>query len=304
MRATRPGPASGATPCFVLAASLLDPPVELVEVPFPAGPLPGYLVRPPGAPVPRPTLVGVGGFDSSAEELYFHLGVAGAERGWNVFVFDGPGQPGAMRRTPSLVFRPDYEVPLAAVVDHLSARPEVDSERMAVAGESFGSYFAARAAAHDDRVRALVADPPVVDMGRYMEAWVGTEVYRMTRDVRPEDVIGIPEDLMPHQMRWGIAAICQRFGVPSFHAWRDAMEAYRLGTDLGAIGCPSLALVGDREGPEPTAQFEEFVRGVAGPVEQVVFGADDGASTHRQVDNLRLSAQVTFDWLDGQLGAS
>ena len=70
-------------------------------------------------------------------------------------------------------------------------------------------------------------------MGRYMEAWVGTDVFRMARDIRPEDVIGVPEDLMPRQMQWGIAAICTRFGVPSFHAWRDAMSPTGSATDGG-----------------------------------------------------------------------
>jgi pimeloyl-ACP methyl ester carboxylesterase len=244
----------------------------------------------------------VGGFDSSAEELYFHLGAPGAERGWNVFVFDGPGQPGCMRTNPGMTFRPDYEVPIAAVIDCLSDRPDVDADRLALAGQSFGSYFAARSAATDGRVRALVANPPVVDMSRYMEAWVGSEVYRMVRDIRPEDVIGVPEDLMPRQMQWGIDAICNRFGVPSFHAWRDSMEDYRLGGLASSIACPALALIGDREGDEPQAQFESFVAAVAGAVTPVRFTAVDGASTHCQSDNIRLSAQVTFDWLDEQLG--
>jgi len=290
--------------CFARAAALLDPPVEPIDVPYEGGSLPGYLVR-PSDPVDaddrarRPTLIGVGGFDSSAEELYFHLGAPGAERGWNVFVFDGPGQPGCMRRNPAMTFRPDYEVPLGAVLDELVLRDDVDADRLTLAGESFGSYFAARCAANDPRVRALVANAPVVDMSRYMEAWVGTDVFRMTRDIRPEDVIGVPEDLMPRQMQWGIAAICERFGVPSFHAWRDAIAAYRLGALASAITCPVLALVGDREGTEPLAQFDTLVAEVNGPVTSVRFGADDGASTHCQSDNLRLSAQVTFDWLDG-----
>ncbi len=290
--------------CFVAAAALLVPPVELLEISFEGGSLPGYLVRPPVAAAapdrPLPTLVGVGGFDSSAEELYFHLAAPGAERGWNVFVFDGPGQPGCMRRHPTMTFRPDYEAPLAAVVDHLTARPDVDGARLALAGQSFGSYFATRAAAADDRIRALVANPPVVDMSRYMEAWVGSETFRMARDVRPQDVIGVPEDLMPHQMQWGIAAICDRFGVPSFHAWRTALAAYRV-EDLGRVTCPSLAMVGDREGAEPTAQFDAFVAGVGGPVTTAVFRAEDGASTHTQTDNIRLSAQIAFDWLDDRL---
>lgn len=292
--------------CFVEAAALLEPPIELVEIPFEGGSLPGYLVRPAasgaqGTEDRLPTLIGVGGFDSSAEELYFHLGAPGAERGWNVFVFDGPGQPGCMRRNPAMTFRPDYEAPLGAVIDYLCGRPDVDPDRLALAGQSFGSYFAARGASADRRVGAMVANPPVVDMSRYMEAWVGTEVFRMVHDVRPQDVTGVPEDLMPRQMQWGIAAICDRFGVPSFHAWRDALEAYRLGDLTAAVTCPVLAMIGDREGAEPTAQFDAFVAGVGGPVTAVVFGPEDGASAHCQSDNIRLSAQVTFDWLDEQL---
>jgi pimeloyl-ACP methyl ester carboxylesterase len=292
--------------CFAAGARLRDPPVERIEVPYEGGSLPGYMVRPavgdrqPGDRRP-PTLVAVGGFDSSAEELYFHLGAPGAERGWNVFVFDGPGQPGCMRLNPQMTFRPDYEVPIGAVIDHLTGRLDIDPARVALAGQSFGSYFAARSAATDDRVGALVANPPIVDMGRYMEAWVGSDVYRMSRDIRPEDVIGVPEDLMPRQMQWGIGAICRRFGVPSFHAWRRAMDSYRLDGMVSAIRCPVLALIGDREGPEPRAQFDAFVEGVGGPAAAVVFRADDGASTHCQSDNIRLSAQVTFDWLDDQL---
>jgi hypothetical protein len=291
--------------CFSEAAAALDPPVERIDVPFEGGALPGYLVRPEAAVAAagrRPTVIAVGGFDSSAEELYFQLGVPGAQRGWNVVVFDGPGQLGCMRTNPGMTFRPDYEVPLAAVLDSVSALPDVDPNRIALAGQSFGSYFAARSAASDLRVGALVANPPVVDMGRYMEAWVGTDIYRMIRDIRPEDVAGVPEDLMPRQMQWGIEAICTRFGVPSFHAWRDAMTAYRLGDLTGSISCPVLALVGEREGAEPRAQFDALVSGVTGPVTSRVFRPSEGASTHCQSDNLRLSAQVTYDWLDAELG--
>ena len=33
-----------------------------------------------------------------------------------------------------------------------------------------------------------------------------------------------------------------------------------------------------------------------------MFRPSDGASAHCQSDNLRLSAQVTYDWLDDELG--
>jgi pimeloyl-ACP methyl ester carboxylesterase len=291
--------------CFIDATALFERPIEPMSIPYSGGFMPGYLVRPsPDAGTDRdggfPTLIAVGGFDSSAEELYFHLGAPGAGRGWNVVVFDGPGQPGCMSADPTMSFRPDYEVPLAAVIDAVGARSDVDPGRMALAGLSFGSYFASRSAATDSRVKALVASPPVVDMRRYIEAWAGPETFQMKRDIRPEDVIGVPEDLMPRQTQWGITATCFRFGVPSYHAFRDVLELYRLGEMASAITCPALALIGDREGKEPLAQFDSFVADVAGPVTSVLFGPEDGSSTHTQSDNLRLSAQVTFDWLDEQ----
>ena len=228
-----------------------------MAVPFDGGPLPGYLVRPrrrSGTDRPRvPTLIGVGGFDSSAEELYFHLGAPGAERGWNVFVFDGPGQPGCMRIAPrrwpsaptTRCRSPPSSTPCAPV-------PMSIADRLALAGQSFGSYFAARGAAADPRVRALVANPPVVDMSRYMEAWVGTRGLPHVaghpsrgrdRGARgphaPPDAVGHRRHLPP----------LRRAVVPCL-ARRDG-AAFRLGDRLSPIRCPSLALVGDREGDEP-----------------------------------------------------
>ncbi len=278
------------------------PTVETVAIAFEGADLPGYLVHPlPGTVPPAGpagTLVVLGGFESTAEELYFQLGVPGADRGWEVLVFDGPGQTGCMRDHPELTFRPDYEVPVGAVLDFLQARPGTDPDRVALAGLSFGSYFAARAAAHDTRIRALVLDPPVSDLYRYMEAWLGPPVFGSRRDIRPADVDGVPEDLLLPQMVWGILAVCRRFGVSSLHRWIEALEAFRLGDSLGAIACPVLALVGEREGAEITRQTEAVVAGVAGPATLRRFAMDDGADAHGQAGNLPLSAQVVYDWLD------
>jgi len=288
--------------CFEVAAALLDPPVEPLSIPFENGFLPGYLVRPRAgtAPVGRPrgTLVAFGGFDSGAEEMYFQLGAPGAARGWQVVLFDGPGQTGCMRRNPSMTYRPDYEAAVGAVLDDVEARLGAGRGFVALAGMSIGGYFATRSAAHDGRVEALVADSPLVDLYRYFEAFLGPAVFRMHRDIRPEDVTGIPEDLLPAQMVWGIAAVCRRFGVASLQQWKDHLRAYRLASALSAVSCPSLALVGLREGAEVLRQADEFVAGVSGPVTEHRFSVDDGADAHCQADNLRLAAQVIYDWLD------
>ena len=63
-----------------------------VQVPYEDTTLPGYLLRPDASGTARPTLVMTNGSDESLPGL-FHSGAAEAlARGWNVFVFDGPGQ--------------------------------------------------------------------------------------------------------------------------------------------------------------------------------------------------------------------
>ena len=78
---------------------------------------------------------------------------------------------------------------------------------------------------------------------------------------------------------------------------------FRLGADeLAAIRCPSLALVGEGEGPEPLRQWRAFQDAVGGPCTPRLFTALEGADAHCQVSNLSFSAAVTMDWLDETLG--
>ena len=132
------------------AAPLVDPPMELLEIPFEGTTLPGYLRRPHGVERP-PLAVFVPGADSTKEELYDFTEYC-LDRGVACFVFDGPGH-GLV--SYDLKIRPDYEVPIRAVVDHLWERDDWDHDRLAVGGVSYGGMFAVRAAGFDDRIRAV-----------------------------------------------------------------------------------------------------------------------------------------------------
>ncbi|MGH7988235.1 MAG: alpha/beta hydrolase family protein [Candidatus Binataceae bacterium] len=68
-----------------------------------------------------------------------------------------------MRFNSELTFRPDYEKPIAAMLDAAVARPEVDVDRLALYGISFGGSFAIRGGEHDPRIRALVVNSPIID---------------------------------------------------------------------------------------------------------------------------------------------
>ena len=71
-----------------------------------------------------------------------------------MFAFDGPGQ-GLV--STKLKLRPDFEVPIRAVTGAVLGRNDLDAKRVAIGGISYGGLFACRAAAFDDRFRAVVS---------------------------------------------------------------------------------------------------------------------------------------------------
>lgn len=141
-----------AVACRTRALPLLRPPGERLEIPFEGGVLAGNLRRPEG--VDRPPLVLMAmGLDSAKEEMHSNE-AAFLDRGMATFAFDGPGQGEAEYDLPIC---PEYERPVGAILDVLSARADIDAARIGIWGVSFGGYYAPRAAAFDDRLRACIS---------------------------------------------------------------------------------------------------------------------------------------------------
>ena len=139
---------------------LLDETAERIEIGFAGGTMVGNLRRPPG--VLRPPLVLlIAGLDSTKEE-FFNVENTFLARGMATFSLDGPGQ-GETGRT--LKIRPDFEAPVAAVLDLLCARPDLDGDRAGLLGVSLGGYYGARAAAFEPRIRAAVVCGGCYDYG-------------------------------------------------------------------------------------------------------------------------------------------
>jgi pimeloyl-ACP methyl ester carboxylesterase len=247
--------------CWRLAAPLTEPPMELLEVPFEGTALPGYLRRPPGVARP-PLVVLVPGGDSTKEEL-FNLSEHILAQGLATFAFDGPGH-GAV--SFELKLRPDYEVPISAVVDRLHGRPELDTARLGLGGISYGGLFACRGAAFDERVRAVFS----------MSSWYTPAGRFATQD--PVSQTGL------RQYMGGEAAAVQ-----------DAM------TMAGAaerIRVPLLQVYGGLDPASPPEHAYRVEREARGPATTVVY--EDGVHV---CNNVWYKARpLVARWLADQLG--
>ncbi|OGO51129.1 MAG: hypothetical protein A2148_07190, partial [Chloroflexi bacterium RBG_16_68_14] len=134
-----------------------DLPAEEVSFPSRDGTrLAGWFI-PARTAAPAPAVVLSHGWARSRAELLPHANFL-HRAGFAVLAFDyrHRGKSGGDAITLGLRERGD----LLGALDALSARPEVDAGRLGVLGMSMGAVVAILVAAHDQRVRAVVAECP------------------------------------------------------------------------------------------------------------------------------------------------
>lgn len=306
--------------CFQKAAELFDPPVLNIEVEFEGKQLPGYYWRPDNSKSTRPTLIAVGGGDSSGEEITLWAGPAAVKRGYNYFFFEHPGHRGAVHLYPECIRRPDMEVPFKAAIDYLQDLPGTD-DRIAITGFSGGGYTAIRVAAFDDRIQALIPDSPLIDPGEFAYgSW--PKLFNSIPLSWMDEILEwrfFKSPLMYARWQWNNLAngdsglsFEEKFdkhvgSLKKGETLRDGLRHWYehtvgLITDdmLKGITCPVLGMVGEDEGEMMVHQAKQFIEKVGSGNKRLhVFSiAEDGSDDHCQIDNRSRGNQVLFDWLD------
>ena len=143
---------------FLAHARFLDPPLEVVRIPFEGSQIIGYLRLPKNAKGPVPLVVAVNGLDSRKEDLAESF-AAILPYGIGFFAVDGPGTGQAPIKVGENADRM-----LSRVLDYLQARPEIDKDRLAIHGVSWGAYWATRMAIiEQSRLKGVSAQSPPVD---------------------------------------------------------------------------------------------------------------------------------------------
>jgi pimeloyl-ACP methyl ester carboxylesterase len=288
---------------FDAFAALAQPAIEAVEIPYQDTTLPGYFCPAAHGSVRRRTLIATNGYDSTVHEMYFAFAVAANRRGYHCLLFDGPGQGRALIKQ-GLHMRPDWENVIRPVVDYAFARPDVDPQRIALAGWSFGGYLAPRGASGEPRLAACVADPGQMDVFDQMKKMLPGLPDAVLADPRAAD----PSVFAPYMehinaspaLRWKVV---QRgfwvHGIDSLADYIAIARQYTNRTAARSIRCP--VFLAHEENDPVAAQAQELYDALTGPKTLVHFAAADGAGDHCAMQARSLFHQRMFDWLDDVL---
>lgn len=281
--------------CFTKFATLSEFPIEKVEVPFEGTKLRGYFYKSADDNEKRPTVLFLNGAETGCEDAYWWCGAAGVERGYNVLAVDVPGDMMVRVHDPDCIVKDGMEAGMMAVVDYALERPEVDPEQLVVNGISMGGYKAGRLAQFDKRVKAVIANAPMINAGRLLEA-----LKQMAGKAAPK---GLKEYVIRISWQYGIS-VEGRKPADLAEELVEEIWAKRFVVDPSKITCPFLTLAGENElGEEAVRQANEFDRLLASKNRaKRITVQSEGGESHCQLNNFGLQHQISFDWFDEVLG--
>ena len=255
----------------------------------------------------RPTLIVGNGYDAAQEDSYHTFCNPAFVRGWNCMTYEGPGQP-TVRRNQNIGFIPDWKRVLTPVVDYLLSDQAdvVDEERLALVGFSLGGYFAARAAAFEPRISALLLDSGVWDVH---EAFTGQlppeliDLYNSGNQSAFDEVVLAARDAgqLPTTVAWGVDQGLWTFHTHSPYDFLQQTKEYTLKDVVDKIKMP--VWIAD-------AEFGSFFYGQAPKVKAALGDRADFhlftgvAGYHCQVGAAQELTRTVFAWLNKTLKSS
>lgn len=253
----------------------------------------------------RPTLVIGNGYDAAQEDSYHYFVASALARGWNCITYEGPGQP-TVRREQEIGFIPEWENVVGPVVDYVLSEKShtVDKARLALVGNSFGGYLAARAAAFETRLSAVVLIDGIWDVYAAFSAQLPREtiaIYEAGNYTEfDRELLTLREaGKLSTNAAWGLDQGLWSFHTHSPSEFFNQSKCYRLKDVVNKIEMP--VFVGN-------ADYDAFFQGQP---KQVKDALGDKATLHNftgvagyhcQTGAEQEMARTIFAWLNKTLG--
>ena len=259
---------------------LMTPPGESVAIRLGHGNgdvLDAYFIKPHGT-APHPVVIAFGGLDGCKDELVQRMERAATKRGLALLLVDLPGQ-GRVLRERNMPNCTDTEVPVAACVDYLLQRDDVDGNAIALYGASLGGLYAGRAASAEHRLKAVVSDGVIFDLHASLQSRLA---------------LGEGE---------GWALLQWVFGCATPAAVVEKSKQLAVAEFMHRIRCPYLIVQGEHDflGLQTAVDAFEFAKRCGVDVELRVFTGEETGASHCQADNPTLGMEFICDWLARKL---
>lgn len=265
--------------CYQKYMRYADHEIRRAEIPFGGKALPGYLHLPPNAPAGKlPCVVAVGGMDSIKEIGCALYGDKLLTRGIAVLAVEGPGQGECNVRDIHVTATSWFDAG-KAILAWTRSQKEVDPDRVALRGQSMGSFFCTQVAAIDEQLK-------------------GVAVQAMCHEPGMNTIFNMASPTF--KLRFMYMAGYQ--DEPDFDRFAQTLSLRGTGEK---IKCPYLAVAGEDDHLSPIQFTYDLLDTISAPKQMLVYeGADHGIGNATSAvlgpSNLTFVAEWLSDRLDGK----
>lgn len=264
-----------------------DEPLERCSIPYQSGMMPALRFS---LEKRKGTIIFIGGHDSFMEELYLVARFI-VDAGYEVILFEGPGQ-GAARRKSNLYMTHEWEKPTSAVLDYFGLHD------VTLVGLSMGGYLAPRAAAFDDRIARVVAfDVTPYDL--HGSGLQGAIYQWFLRNPSIYNRIANISMCMSAQAEQLVNQWMYITGARTPAEWNEKLQHYSVSDIAEQIRQDVLLMAGEEDQIIPLKEYHNNMNGMpnARSVTGRVFTAEEHAQNHCQVGNIKLALDVILQWV-------
>jgi pimeloyl-ACP methyl ester carboxylesterase len=266
-------------------------PIERYKVPYGDTYLPALKVPIQGE-AKLGTIVIHGGFDSFIEEFY-SMALYFSDLGYEIIMFDGPGQGGALKEY-GLPIDYAWEKPAKAILDYFKV------DNVIWLGISMGGWLCFRAAAYEPRIKRVIALSIAYDYMKIPPKAVEKFARWLFRYPTMMNMLSkLKMKLMP-QEKWGIDNLMY---ITKTDTPLDAALAFiKFNEDnlkSGLVTQDVLILTGAEDHFIPLKlhhmQVAALIR--AKSITERIFSKEDHGQNHCQIGNIGLALEVMAKWI-------
>ena len=273
--------------------------ISIIEVPFEHGFLP-CLKKASTLQNSSGTIVIHGGFDSLKEEFYSIMNYLSAS-GFDVVVFEGPGQ-GDARRKHNIPMDYKWEKPTSAVLDYFN----IDDATLL--GVSMGGYLCFRAAAFDSRIKRVIASSIAYDYTEHppkiLQPIIRLFYNKLTNYTNNATIKAIKKGGMKSWYFTNLMYMLDKERPIDAIQYLTSMTAKNLHSEK--VMQDVLILTGRDDHLTPFKMHQKQLDALinAKSVTSKVFYKDSSASNHCQIGNMKLNFDTILDWINQKSNTS
>ncbi|GLB29445.1 alpha/beta hydrolase [Lacrimispora amygdalina] len=238
-----------------------------------------------------------GGYDSYMEE-FVPMMLYLRENGFAVYLFEGPGQGGALRKE-GLTFIPQWEIPVKTILDYYNLND------VTIIGLSLGGMLAPRAAAFEGRIKRVVAWsllPNLFDLFLYDMPKNFQQVTRLLMEMENEEVINlIMKSLMKKDplIEWAINHGIHNMGVHTPYEYLKKINQFQYMDVASQITQDFLLIGAEKDHFIPVDFYKPIIEELknVNSLTYRLFTEKENAENHCNAGNTKLVLDTIINWI-------